>query len=65
MAQRAPDYTTSFLKKDSPLLILGFKIYNLLVENFPRTYFVGGTVRDFLLKKTTKDIDIATSAKPL
>lgn len=42
----------------------GVKVYNALVENFPRTYFVGGTVRDFLLGKKNKDIDIATSATP-
>lgn len=27
-------------------------------------YFVGGSVRDTLLKKTINDVDIATSAKP-
>lgn len=42
----------------------GFLLYKSLVDNFPKTFFVGGTVRDFLLKKTTSDIDIATSAKP-
>ena len=34
------------------------------MENFPETYFVGGTVRDILLKRKVEDIDIATSAKP-
>ena len=43
----------------------GKKIYFLLVENFPETYYTGGTVRDFLLGRKTRDIDIATSAKPL
>lgn len=42
----------------------GLRVYNSLVENFSRTYFVGGTVRDFLLGKNIKDIDIATSATP-
>ncbi|MEK7617769.1 MAG: hypothetical protein AAB410_01355 [Patescibacteria group bacterium] len=42
----------------------GFFIYERLVENFPRTYFVGGTVRDFLLGNKITDIDIATSATP-
>lgn len=42
----------------------GKVIYNLLVENFPQTYFVGGLVRDLLLKKNVNDIDIATSATP-
>ena len=35
----------------------GLRVYNSLVENFSRTYFVGGTVRDFLLGKNIKDID--------
>jgi len=43
----------------------GEKIYFLLVDNFPETFYVGGMVRDLLLKKTITDIDIATSAKPL
>jgi len=42
----------------------GAEIYNLLVENFPQTFFVGGTVRDRLLFKKAEDIDIATSATP-
>jgi tRNA nucleotidyltransferase (CCA-adding enzyme) len=42
----------------------GQEIYFLLVENFPETYFVGGTVRDILLNRKVEDIDIATSAKP-
>ncbi len=42
----------------------GFKIYNLLVENFPQTFYVGGMVRDLLLRKTVTDIDIATEAGP-
>ncbi len=42
----------------------GCEIYSLLVENFKQTFFVGGTVRDILLSRTPKDIDIATSAKP-
>lgn len=36
----------------------------MLVENFPQTFFVGGTVRDMLLKHNILDIDIATSARP-
>lgn len=42
----------------------GIKIYNLLVENFPQTFFVGGMVRDLLLNKKIIDIDISTSALP-
>lgn len=56
------------VKKTFPQTTLtkfGLRVYNSLVENFSRTYFVGGTVRDLLLGKTIKDIDIATSAAPL
>lgn len=42
----------------------GVRVYNLLVENFPSTFFVGGTVRDILLQREVTDIDIATSARP-
>lgn len=42
----------------------GVKIYSLLVENFPQTFFVGGMVRDLLLKHKVTDIDIATEARP-
>ncbi len=42
----------------------GLKLYFLLVENFPATYFVGGMVRDLLLGRTIKDIDVATVARP-
>lgn len=48
----------------SNLLIFGKKIYFLLVENFPQTYFTGGLVRNILLNKKVTDIDITTSAKP-
>lgn len=51
-------------KPKSHLEKFGLAIYDALVENFPRTYFVGGTVRNFLLRKKIKDIDIATIAKP-
>ncbi len=51
-------------KPKTKLEKFGFNIYSALVENFPETYFVGGTTRDFLLLKTAKDIDIATSATP-
>lgn len=42
--------------------LFGKKVYNLLVENFPLSFYVGGFVRDKLLKRKTCDIDIATSA---
>lgn len=40
-------------------------VFDLLVENFSRTFYVGGMVRDLLLGKKIVDVDIATSAKPL
>ncbi len=48
----------------NPLEAFGKKVYGLLVENFPQTFYVGGFVRDKLLDKRVTDIDIATSAKP-
>ncbi|MBI5530120.1 MAG: CCA tRNA nucleotidyltransferase [Candidatus Doudnabacteria bacterium] len=42
----------------------GEKIFFTLVENFSQTFFVGGAVRDLLLKKSVTDIDIATEASP-
>jgi tRNA nucleotidyltransferase/poly(A) polymerase len=40
------------------------KVYNVLAENFPQTYFVGGMIRDLLLGEKITDIDLATSALP-
>lgn len=40
------------------------KIINLLSESGYKAYAVGGCVRDFLLGKPEKDVDITTSAKP-
>jgi len=51
-------------KPKSDLEKFGYRVYNALVENFSRTYLVGGTVRDLLLNKKIKDIDIATIATP-
>ena len=34
------------------------------MENFPRTFYVGGMVRDLLLNRKVTDIDIATAATP-
>ncbi len=42
----------------------GINIYNLIVEKYPQTFFVGGMVRDLLLGKKINDIDIATTATP-
>lgn len=39
-------------------------IFKLLRENGFQCYAVGGCVRDFLLKKTPKDYDVATDAPP-
>jgi tRNA nucleotidyltransferase (CCA-adding enzyme) len=44
--------------------LFGQQLYNLLVENFSQTFFVGGMVRNLLWHKKVTDIDIATSATP-
>ena len=44
--------------------IFGMRILNLLVENFPQTFFVGGMPRDLLLGRQVEDMDIATVASP-
>lgn len=48
----------------SKLEKFGVKVYNSLVDNFPRTFFVGGMVRDLLLGREVRDIDLATEAMP-
>lgn len=40
------------------------KLINILFDNGYKAYAVGGCVRDYLLGKPEKDIDITTSAKP-
>ena len=40
------------------------KVSQRLTRHGYRSYFVGGCVRDMLLKKQPKDFDIATSATP-
>jgi tRNA nucleotidyltransferase/poly(A) polymerase len=52
-------------KPKTELEQFGDKVYSLLVDNFPQTFYVGGIVRDLLLNKQVTDIDIATSAEPL
>lgn len=42
----------------------GIKIIETLEKNKHKAFFVGGAVRDHLLKVSCEDIDIATSAKP-
>ncbi|MBI3232402.1 MAG: CCA tRNA nucleotidyltransferase [Candidatus Doudnabacteria bacterium] len=51
-------------KPKTDLEKFGLRTYSALVENFPKTYFVGGMLRDALLKRKIGDIDIATAAKP-
>lgn len=51
-------------RPDSALEKFGTKVFETLVENFSKTYLVGGTVRDILLGRKITDIDIATSATP-
>ena len=40
------------------------KIVRVLQENGFESYFAGGAVRDFLLRRSVSDVDIATSATP-
>jgi tRNA nucleotidyltransferase/poly(A) polymerase len=42
----------------------GLRIVKLLKQRDFEAFWVGGTVRDFLLKRTIDNLDIATSAKP-
>ena len=51
-------------KPNNSLEKFGVKVYNLLVDTFPQTFFVGGVVRDLLLDNRIFDIDMATSALP-
>lgn len=48
----------------SPYLREGLKIYRRLSGAGYETYFTGGTVRDLILGREIKDIDLATSATP-
>lgn len=43
---------------------LGKKIIRELIDSGYQAYFVGGLVRDYLLKRNINDIDIATDALP-
>jgi len=51
-------------KPKTKLEKFGEKVFNLLVDNFPQTFYVGGMVRDILLGIKVTDIDIATEATP-
>lgn len=48
----------------SQSLLLGKEVIQIIKNANYEAYFVGGCVRDLLLKRTLEDIDIATSAKP-
>ena len=52
------------MKKHSTKEALALRIVLTLKKNGFEAYFVGGSVRDLLLKKTPKDFDIATNATP-
>ncbi len=39
-------------------------VQKIIFHEYPKTYFVGGAVRDFLLQRKFTDVDIATSATP-
>jgi tRNA nucleotidyltransferase/poly(A) polymerase len=62
--REAPRNILMIYKPKSKLEKFGEKVFNLLVDNFPQTFYVGGMVRDLLLGKKVTDIDIATSAAP-
>lgn len=40
------------------------KVFNLLVENFSESFFVGGSVRNYIWGAPITDFDIATTATP-
>ncbi len=40
------------------------KVFNLLVENFSKSFFVGGSVRNYIWGKPIADFDIVTTATP-
>ena len=51
-------------KPKNELEKFGFEVLNILAEKFPESYFVGGMVRDALLGREVRDIDLATAALP-
>ncbi len=44
--------------------VIGNKVISKLLKNGYQAYYVGGLVRDYILKKSIKDIDITTDALP-
>ena len=53
-----------FFESDTPLATAAFKIVRRLTESGHQALLAGGCVRDALLARPVKDIDIATSARP-
>lgn len=61
------EYLEKLIQRDVNLyqyFMRGVEIIERLVEKMHEAYIVGGAVRDYLLGKDFKDIDIATSATP-
>ena len=53
------------MPKDEPILLRAFSQLALLFEKHGfQCYLVGGSVRDYLLKKNFSDLDVATDATP-
>lgn len=46
------------------MLDIALKVLNIIEENGYEAYIVGGFVRDYLMKRKSNDIDIATNATP-
>lgn len=63
-ATTAPDIFILPVSAQKKLPNFAIDIFNILVKQFPKTYIIGGAVRNILLKEKVRDLDIATSAKP-
>lgn len=50
--------------KSHPDFLFGLEVYRKLNRLGYKTYFAGGCVRDLLMGRPCRDIDLATSAKP-
>lgn len=51
-------------KPASQLERFGLRVFNILAKNHKQTFFVGGMIRDLLLKRKITDVDITTQARP-
>lgn len=49
---------------ESELELTAVRVMEAITKEFPKTFFVGGFVRDLLLSREVNDIDIATNATP-